>query len=135
VEVRQVVTLEELASLRALVERVYVDPAVSRYAVALAGATRSVEAAGIEEIGRYVEFGASPRGSISLVVAGRALALLRGRDYVLPQDLVDLAHDVLRHRLVLSYEAIATEVSADSLIDAALAAVPPPPLDVVERAA
>jgi MoxR-like ATPase len=135
VQVRQVVTLEELAGLRALVERVYVDPAVSRYAVALAGATRSPEAAGIEEIGRYVEFGASPRGSISLVVAGRALALLRGRDYVLPQDLGDLAHDVLRHRLVLSYEAIATDVSADSLIDAALAAVPAPPLEVVERAA
>ena len=135
VQVRQVVTLDELAGLRALVERVYVDPAVSRYAVALAGATRSPEAAGIEEIGRYVEFGASPRGSISLVIAARALALLRGRDYVLPQDLAELAHDVLRHRLVLSYEAIATDVSADSLIDAALAAVPAPPLDVVERAA
>jgi MoxR-like ATPase len=135
VEVREVVTLEELAALRALVERVYVDPAVSRYAVALAGATRSPEAAGIEEIGRYVEFGASPRGSISLVVAARALALLRGRDYVLPQDLVDLAHDVLRHRLVLSYEAIAADVSADSLIDAALAVVPAPALDMVERAA
>jgi MoxR-like ATPase len=135
VEVREVVTLEELAGLRALVERVYVDPAVSRYAVSLAGATRSPEAAGIEEIGRYVEFGASPRGSISLVVAARALALLRGRDYVVPQDLADLAHDVLRHRLVLSYEAIAADVSADSLIDAALAAVPAPALDVVERAA
>jgi MoxR-like ATPase len=135
VEVREVVTLEELAGLRALVERVYVDPAVSRYAVSLAGATRSFEAAGIEEIGRYVEFGASPRGSISLVVAARALALLRGRDYVVPQDLADLAHDVLRHRLVLSYEAIAADVSSDSLIDAALAAVPAPALDVVERAA
>jgi MoxR-like ATPase len=135
VEVRQVVTLEQLAALRALVERVYVDPAVSRYAVALAGATRSPDAAGIEEIGRYVEFGASPRGSIALVVAARALALIRGRDYVLPQDLADLAHDVLRHRLVLSYEAIATDVAADALIDAALAAVPAPPLEVVERAA
>jgi MoxR-like ATPase len=68
-------------------------------------------------------------------VAARALALLRGRDYVLPQDLVDLAHDVLRHRLVLSYEAIAADVSADSLIDAALAVVPAPALDMVERAA
>jgi MoxR-like ATPase len=135
IEVRQVVTLEELAALRALVERVYVDPAVSRYAVALAGATRSPEASGIDEIGRYVEFGASPRGSIALVVAARALALIRGRDYVLPQDLAGLAHDVLRHRLVLSYEAIATDVASDALIDAALAAVPAPPLEVVERAA
>ena len=87
------------------------------------GATRSPDAAGIEEIGRHVEFGASPRGSIALVVAARAW-LIRGRDYVLPQDLADLAHDVLRHRLVLSYEAIATDVAADALIDAALAAVP-----------
>ncbi len=135
VDVRSVVTLDELATLRAQVKRVYVDPAVSRYAVALAGATRSSEAAGIAEIGRYVEFGASPRGSISLVVAARALALIRGREYVLPQDLADLAHDVLRHRLVLSYEAIATGVVEDTLIDAALAAVPAPQLEVVERAA
>ncbi len=71
----------------------------------LLAATRSADAAGIAEIGRYVEFGASPRGSISLVVAARALALIRGRDYVLPQDLAELAHDVLRHRLVLTYEA------------------------------
>ncbi len=135
VDVRGVVSLDDLAALRAQVSRVYVDPAVSRYAVALAGATRSPEAAGIAEMGRYVEFGASPRGSISLVVAARALALIRGREYVLPQDLVDLAHDVLRHRLVLSYEAIATGVAEDSLIDAALAAVPVPPLEVAERAA
>ena len=135
VEVRSVVTLDELAALRSQVERVYVDPAVSRYAVALSGATRSPEAAGVPEMGRYVEFGASPRGSISLVVAARALALIRGRDYVVPQDVVDLAHDVLRHRLVLSYEAIATGVAEDVMIDAALAAVPVPQLDVAERAA
>jgi MoxR-like ATPase len=108
---------------------------VSRFAVALTGATRSPEAAGIADVGRYVEFGASPRGSIALVVAGRALALIRGRDYVLPQDVVDLSHDVLRHRLVLSYEAIATGVAEDALIDAALAAVQVPQLDVVGRAA
>jgi MoxR-like ATPase len=135
VDVRQVVTLDELAGLRRQVERVYVDPAVSRYAVALAGATRSADAAGVEAIGRYVEFGASPRGSIALVVAARALALIRGRDYVIPQDLVDLAHDVLRHRLVLSYEAIATDIAVDDLVDAAVEAVPAPPLDLVERAA
>jgi MoxR-like ATPase len=135
VEVRSIVTLDELAELRAQVARVYVDPAVSRYAVALAGATRSPEAAGIAEVGRYVEFGASPRGSIGLVVAARALALIKGRDYVIPQDLADLAHDVLRHRLVLTYEAIATGVREDSIVDAALAAVPAPTLEVVERAA
>ena len=135
VEVRSIVTLDELAELRAQVARVYVDPAVSRYAVALAGATRSPEAAGIAEVGRYVEFGASPRGSIALVLSARALALIKGRDYVIPQDLADLAHDVLRHRLVLTYEAIATGVREDSIVDAALAAVPAPTLEVVERAA
>jgi MoxR-like ATPase len=135
VDVRGVVTLDDLAALRARVANVYVDPAVSRFAVALTGATRSPEAAGVPELGRYVEFGASPRGSIALVVASRAQALIRGRDYVLPQDVVDLAHDVLRHRLVLTYEAIATGVHEDAMIDAALAAVPVPPLEVVERAA
>jgi MoxR-like ATPase len=135
VEIRSIVTLDELAELRAQVARVYVDPAVSRYAVALAGATRSPEAAGIAEVGRHVEFGASPRGSIALVLSARALALITGRDYVIPQDLADLAHDVLRHRLVLTYEAIATGVREDSIVDAALAAVPAPTLEVGERAA
>ncbi len=112
IEVQRVVSLDELAGLRKRVRRVYVDPAVSRYAVVLAGATRSVEAAGVEEIRRYVEFGASPRGSIALVVAGRALALIRGRDYVLPQDLAGLAHDVLRHRLELHERRRLTRTAA-----------------------
>ena len=128
-------TLDELAALRSSGEAGLRRPGGVALRGRARGATRSPEAAGIAEIGRYVEFGASPRGSISLVVAARALALIRGRDYVLPQDLVDLAHDVLRHRLVLSYEAIATGVAEDTLIDAALAAVPAPQLEVVERAA
>ena len=135
VEVRSVVTLDELAALRSQVERGVRRP---RGFPLRGGALRRdpfARGSRVPEMGRYVEFGASPRGSISLVVAARALALIRGRDYVVPQDVVDLAHDVLRHRLVLSYEAIATGVAEDVMIDAALAAVPVPQLDVAERAA
>ena len=134
VDVRRVLAVEELAVLRAAVKAVYVDPVVSRYAVALTGATRPTEGPDLGEIGRYVEFGASPRGSIALVTAARALAVIRGRDYVVPPDVVDLAHDVLRHRLVLSYEALAADVAPDMLVDAALGAVPVPQLEL-ERAA
>jgi len=99
--------------------------------VRLAGATREPAAYGLGELARYLTFGASPRGSINLVLAGRALAFLRGRDYVLPQDLRDLAPDVLRHRLVLSYEALSDEVSPDDLLGRILGVVPVP--EVVGR--
>ena len=79
---------------------------------------------------RYISFGASPRGPISLIRAARALAVLRGRDYVLPQDVDELAKDALRHRLVLSYEALAEERSPDSMLDELIAAVTPPPIDL-----
>jgi hypothetical protein len=89
---------------------VYVDPALSRYAVQIAGATRDPESAGLPDLKPYVAFGASPRGPISLMTAARALALIRGRDYVLPQDVRELAKDALHHRIVLSYEALAAEI-------------------------
>ena len=82
-----------------------------------------------------MSFGVSPRGPISLVIAARALALIKGRDYVLPQDLRDLAKDALQHRIVLSYEALAAEVGADAIVDAVLDAVPMPDIDLAERAA
>jgi MoxR-like ATPase len=134
VEMRRVLTLEDLAALQASVRGVYVDPVVSRYAVALAAATRSKDGASLAEVDRYVEFGASPRGSIALLKAARALALIRGREYVVPQDVVDLAHDVLRHRLVLNYEALVAEVAPDMVIDAVLAAVPAPQLELARVA-
>jgi MoxR-like ATPase len=134
IEVRRVLEVEELLELRAAAKRVYVDPALARYAVALAGATRPAPG-GLPEINRYVEFGASPRGSIALVTAARALALVRGRDYVVSQDVVDLARDVLRHRLVLTYEALTADVSPDMLIESAVTHVPVPELDLAERAA
>ena len=87
------------------------------------------------ELKDYVAYGASPRGPISLMTASRALALIRGRDYVVPQDVHDLAKDALHHRLVLSYEALAAEVNADAIIDAVLEVVPVPEIDLADRAA
>jgi MoxR-like ATPase len=134
-EVRQILDLDELSALRARVQDVYVDPALSRYAVQIASATRDPESVGLGELSAYVSFGASPRGPISLMTASRALALIRGRDYVLPQDVRELAKDALHHRLVLSYEALAAEVGADAIVDAVLEVVPVPEIDLTERAA
>ena len=129
-DVRQVLSLEQLKELQRAVSDVYVDRVVSEYAVALVMATRYPEQYRVPQIAPYIAYGASPRGSIYLVHAARALALLRGRTYVLPQDVEALAKDVLRHRLVLSYQALAEEVTADSLLDAVLAAIPAPHIDL-----
>ncbi|MGH3099974.1 MAG: AAA family ATPase, partial [Thermoleophilia bacterium] len=133
-EVRQIIDLDELTELRAAAREVYVDPALARYAVQIATATRDPASVGLAEIAPYVAFGASPRGPISLMTAARALALIRGRDYVLPQDVRELARDALHHRIVLSYEALAADVGADSIVDSVLEVVPVPEI-VVERAA
>jgi MoxR-like ATPase len=134
VEVEQLLSLEALAGLQAAAKAVYVDPAVSRYALAIASATRRPAEAGLEDLGAYVDFGASPRGPINLVVGARALALLRGRRYVLPQDVRELAKDVLRHRLVLSYEALAEGVDADRILDRVLETTAMPQLDLSREA-
>ncbi|MFI7231958.1 AAA family ATPase [Nonomuraea angiospora] len=123
------VTAEDLVAMRARARQVYVDPAIVDYAVRLVAVTRSPATAGLGEMERYVTHGASPRASIALVTGARALAFLRGRDYVLPHDLSELALDVLRHRLVLSYEALADDVDADTIITRVLGAVRAP--DVV----
>ncbi|MFG1976054.1 AAA family ATPase [Nonomuraea fuscirosea] len=123
------VTPEGLIAMRARARQVYVDPAIVDYAVRLVGVTRSPATAGLGELERYVTYGASPRASIALVTGARALAFLRGRDYVLPHDLAELALDVLRHRLVLSYEALADDVDPDTIITRVLGAVRAP--DVV----
>ena len=108
----------------------YVDRRVMEYAVALTTATRE------RTDEDWVEFGASPRGSINLIHAGRALALLRGRDYMLPVDVRDLARDVLRHRIVLTYEALADGVNAEQILDEVLSEVPMPHIELsrAERA-
>jgi MoxR-like ATPase len=134
-EVRSIIELDELKGLREAAAELYVDPALSRYSVQIACATRDPESVGLPELRPYVSFGASPRGPISLMTAARALALIRGRDYVIPQDVRELAKDALHHRIVLSYEALAAEIGADSIVDSVLEVVPMPEIDLVERAA
>jgi MoxR-like ATPase len=112
---------------------VYIDPGIIQYAVRLATATRVPASVGRGDLAKYLSFGASPRASINLVAAAKALAFLRGRDYALPVDARDLARDVLRHRLVLSYEALADGVSPDDLLGPLLEAVPLPDIPLRER--
>src|SRR4051812_22981644 len=125
-EVRERLSLEDLDRFSAATESVLVDREVIGYAVALADATRNPTAYGLEEIEHYTEYGASPRGPIGLVRAARALALLRGRGHVGYADIRDLAPDVLRHRIVLSYDALSDDVSVEDLLQSVLGAVMEP---------
>jgi MoxR-like ATPase len=133
-KLREVLSLEELRELQAEVGRIYVDPALVSYAVLLADATRDLVRAGLSDLGGYVEYGASPRGPIALTQSARAIALLRGRDYATAEDVRALAKDALRHRLVLSYQALAENVSADEILDRVLAAVPAPEVSAARPA-
>jgi MoxR-like ATPase len=121
-DLRETLTLDDLKALQRAVFEIYVDPALISYAVNLATATRQAS--------EYVAFGASPRGPISLVQAARALALVRGREYAVAEDLQALAKDTLRHRLVLTYQALAEEVTPDAILDDVIAAVPVPQIDL-----
>jgi len=129
-ELRQALSLEDLQSLQQAVFDIYVDPALVSYAVGIATVTREPAAHGVADLKELIAFGASPRGPISLVQASRALALVRGRDYVLAEDLQTLAKDALRHRLVLTYQALAEEVTPDAILERVLAAVPVPKTDL-----
>jgi MoxR-like ATPase len=131
--VQRVMDSSQLVRLQKAADAVYVDPALIEYAVRLTGATRNLAALGLDDMARYVTFGASPRASINLILAGRALALVRNRDYALPPDIGDVAHDVLRHRFVLSYEALADNVTADHIIDRILGVIPVPEIVLRER--
>lgn len=135
--VSAIATPEHLAGLQEECRRVYVDPSLVQYAVRVVAATRKPANYGLEEIGRYIAFGASPRATIGLVEGARALAFLRGRNYAVPEDVIDLVPDVLRHRLSLSYEAMSDGATADQLITRILQALPVPerPLESHVRAA
>jgi MoxR-like ATPase len=126
-----VATTEQLLALQQECRTSYVDPSLVQYAVRIVAATRDPARYGLGDLKRYLQFGASPRASINLIEGARALAFLRGRAYVLPEDLVDLVPDVLRHRLILSYEALADGQTADQIILRVLAQLPAPdkPLD------
>lgn len=122
----EVLSLEQVAALQRSAEDVYCDRAVMEYAVNLVLATRTPEHYGLADIRPFLEFGASPRASLGLVRAGRAMALMRGRSYVVPQDIFDVAPEILRHRLVLTYEALAQNVDSEHLLARVLSTVPAP---------
>jgi MoxR-like ATPase len=134
-ELREALSLDDLRALQAAVFEIYVDPALVSYAVGLATATREPTAHGLGDLAPYIAYGASPRGPISLVQSARALALVRGRDYVIADDLLALAKDALRHRLVLTYQALAEEVSPETILDQVIAAVPVPQIDLTRTRA
>jgi MoxR-like ATPase len=124
--VQPVITTEQLIGLRREIEKVYVDPALIRYAVSLATATREADKSGVPDIAKYIMYGASPRASINLIISARALAFIRGRNYALPQDILDMALDVMRHRLVLSYEALSDNVTSDMILQRITEFIPAP---------
>ena len=133
-DVQPVFDTEQLMALQRQADSVYVDPALIEYSVKLVTATRQPELSGLADLKRYILFGASPRASINMIIAGRALAFVRGRDYALPQDVRDVALDVVRHRLVLSYEALSDNVQSDDILNRLMEAVPMPEVPLREYA-
>ena len=135
VELREVLTLERLRELQAQVAGVYVDPAVTAYAARLTTATRQPAQMGLPDFAPWIAYGASPRASIHLVAAARALAAIRGRAYALPQDVAEVAPEVIRHRLLLTYEGLAAGVSPEHVVAALLDRNPAPQIDLRDRSA
>ena len=135
--VSAVCSTAQLMELQAECRKIYVDPGLMQYAVKLVSATRRPERYGLKDMARYITFGASPRATINMIEGARALAFLRARSYVLPEDVIDLVPDVLRHRLVLSYEALSDGQTADQVVMRVLQAIPAPdkPLEAHVRVA
>ncbi len=120
----QVITLDQLSALQAQADRVFVDRSVSQYAVDLVQCTRTPDRFGLGDLSTVIGLGASPRASLNLVRGARALAMLRGRTYATPQDVFDLAPEILRHRLLLTYDALARDITTDHVIQRMLSTVP-----------
>ena len=131
--VQKVLTTDQLVALQKEVDKVYVDPALMDYAVRMVTATRKPSDVGLKELERFIMFGSSPRASINLILTGRALAFVRGRNYALPQDVLDMALDVMRHRIVLSYEALSENVTGDILLNKILDRIPIPVVPLHEH--
>ena len=127
VQVREVATVQQLADLQKQCRAVYVDPSLVDYAVKIVTCTRTPEKYGLKDLRQQITYGASPRATIGLTEGARALALMRGRTYALPEDMSDLVPDVLRHRIVLSYDALASGLTPDALIAKIMQAIPAPP--------
>jgi len=125
-EIQQVATLDDLNKIREEALHVHMDEEIEVYIIELVAATRDPKAYGLEELEAYIEFGASPRASIDMYKASRAIAYLKGKDYVSPMEIAYIAKEILRHRIILSYEAQAEEITQDEIIEKILAAVPIP---------
>jgi MoxR-like ATPase len=132
--VQKVITTEDLLALQKKVDQVYVDPALIEFAVNIVTATRRPDNFGLADLHPYIMFGASPRASINLILTARALAFVRGRNYALPQDILDMSHDIIRHRIVLSYEALSDNVSSDDLLRQIMEQIPIPVVPLHEHA-
>ena len=124
--IQAVLTTEQLIALQREADKVFVDPVLMEYVVRLVTATRQPKDYGIPDIAKYITYGGSPRASINLVLTARALAFMRGRSYVLAQDIADVAVDVLRHRIVLSYEALSDDVTPDTIVAKVMERIPVP---------
>jgi MoxR-like ATPase len=131
--VQKILTVKQLLEQQKETDKVYVDPALIEYAVRMVAATRKPQDIGLKELERYITFGASPRASINLILTARALAFVRGRNYVLPQDVLDMALDVMRHRVVLSYEALSDNVTSDDILLKILDRIPMPMVPLHEH--
>jgi len=131
--IERVLSTDDLLALQGEVDQVYVDPALIDYAVRLATSTRAPTAHGMPELARYITYGASPRASINLILTAKALAYVRGRDYALPQDVRDMARDVMRHRLVLSFEALSDDIAPDNVMTTVLNRIPAPVVPLREH--
>jgi MoxR-like ATPase len=131
--IHEAINSEELLKLQQAADEIYIDPALIEYAVKVVSATRNPTMVGQGELIPYLTYGASPRASINLILAAKALAFVRGRTYALPQDVGDIALDVIRHRLVLSYEALAENVSSDDVLSQIIKAIPLPEVPLHEK--
>lgn len=125
-EVQAVVRATELLEMQRVADAVYVHPKLTEYAVTLANATRRPQEVGLADLASYISYGSSPRASLNMIIGAKALALIRGREYVLPEDVRDIAPEVIRHRLVLSYEALAQNITGDHIVTRVLERLPAP---------
>jgi MoxR-like ATPase len=124
--VAKVASTKQLVALQAKCRQLFVDPSLIQFAVKVVAATRKPALAGLDDMERFITYGGSPRATINMIEAGRALAFLRGREYVLPEDVLDVTPDVLRHRISLSYEAISESITPDQIVSRILKAIPAP---------
>ena len=131
--VQKVLTTEQLVTLQQQAYEVFADPALIEYAIRIVTATRQPQDFGLKELKPYILYGASPRASINLILTARALAFVRGRNYALPQDVLDMALDVLRHRISPTYEALSDNVSGDAIVKKILERIPIPVVPLQEH--